>query len=164
MPWLPELLAELQSSCLGVTVRGLGGWGYAVLNLFHLLGIAVLGGSVLLMDLRLLGWRRHIPLDYVTALALPLAIAGFLLAAMTGICLLSANASDYTDNPFLAIKFFSLLLALANAWWAHQIPAWKNRRHIEPTKSDNAALARAGFGSLVCWVLVISAGRLIGYW
>lgn len=164
MSGLIELLTEFQSSPLGVTVRGLGGWGYAVINLFHLLGVAVLGGAVLLMDLRLMGWRRHIPLEYVTTLALPIAISGFFLAAITGIFLLSVNASDYADNPFLAIKFFGLLLALANAWWAHQIPAWKSRRQMEPTGSGNAALARAGFGSLVCWILVISAGRLIGYW
>ncbi|WP_052417098.1 DUF6644 family protein [Cellvibrio mixtus] len=164
MPSLFELLTEFQSSSIGVTVRGLGGWGYALINLFHLLGVAVLGGAVLLMDLRLMGWRRHIPLAYVTSLALPVAISGFILAVMTGILLLSANASDYAGNPFLWIKFFGLLFALANAWWAHQIPAWKNRRQMELTDSDNAALALAGFGSLVCWIVVISAGRLIGYW
>lgn len=158
------LLTDVQASSLGVAVRGLGGWGYAVLNLFHLLGIAILFGSVLLLDLRLLGWRRQIALAFVTSLTLPLAVLGFLLAVVTGICLLSANASDYIGNPFLLIKFFSLLLALVNAWWASQLPAWKNRQHTEPPGNERLVLARAGFVSLVCWSAVVTAGRLIGYW
>lgn len=164
MPALVELLTEFQASPLGVAVRALGGWGYAVINLFHVVGIAVLAGSVLLLDLRLLGWRRHIPLGHVTSLTLPLAIAGFLCAAITGIFLLSANASDYAGNPFLVIKFFCLLLALINAWWASHLPAWKNRQHSEPVGHGKVALARSGFISLVCWGAVMIAGRLIGYW
>ncbi|PUA29581.1 MAG: hypothetical protein B0W54_03080 [Cellvibrio sp. 79] len=164
MPVLLELLTEFQASALGVVVRSSGGWGYAVINLFHLIGVAILAGSVLLLDLRLLGWRRHIPLDNVTTLTLPLAVFGFLLALITGICLLSANASDYANNPFLAIKFLGLLLALANAWWASHLSAWKNRKLSEPVGHGKIALALAGFISLISWGVVVTAGRLIGYW
>ena len=52
------LLSWLEGSALGVTLRALGVWTYAVLNLSHILGVSTLFGSMLLLDLRLLGaWR-----------------------------------------------------------------------------------------------------------
>lgn len=164
MESLREWLLAIEQSDLGNTVRDLGGWGYALINLTHILGIATLFGSILLLDLRLLGWRRQIPLDAIASSTLPLAKFGFALAVTSGICLLAANAGEYAGNPFLLIKFFALLLALFNAYLIRQIPAWKTRRQIEPIGSENKLLARAGFVSLVCWLTVIAAGRLIAYW
>ena len=163
---LTELLNALQVSMLGDAVRSLGGWGYAVINFFHLLGAAILFGAILLLDLRLLGWRRHIPLDFVSSFSVPLAISGFLLAIVMGICLLVTNASDYVGNPFLVIKFSALLLALVNACWASQLPAWKYRKHqqaLELERQDKL-LVIAAFLSLLCWLTVIAAGRFIAYW
>src|SRR6187431_750411 len=110
MESLREWLLAIEQSALGNAVRDLGGWGYALINLTHILGIAILFGSILLLDLRLLGWRRQIPLDAIASATLPLAKFGFALAVASGICLLSANASEYIGNPFLLIKFFALLL------------------------------------------------------
>src|SRR6187402_2214372 len=103
MEFLRELLLAIEQSALGNAVRDLGGWGYALINLTHILGIAILFGSALLLDLRLLGWRRQIPLDAITSSTLPLMKFGFVIAATSGICLLSANASEYAGNPFLLI-------------------------------------------------------------
>lgn len=164
MEFLREWLLAIEQSALGNAVRDLGGWGYALINLTHILGIAILFGSILLLDLRLLGWRRRIPLDAIASSTLPLVKFGFALAIASGICLLSANASDYAGNPFLLIKFFALLLALVNAYLIRQVPAWQTRRQIDPGISESRALARAGFVSLACWLTVIAAGRLIAYW
>ena len=164
MQSLGEWLLAIEQSALGNAVRDLGGWGYALINLTHILGIAVLFGSVLLLDLRLMGWRRQIPLDVISSSTLPLAKLGFVVAIASGICLLSANASDYTGNPFLVIKFLALVLALINAYLIRQNPVWKALHQIEPTGSKNSALVRAGFISLMCWLTVITAGRLIAYW
>lgn len=164
MEFLRDWLLAIERSALGNAVRDLGGWGYALINLTHILGIAILFGSVLLLDLRLLGWRRQIPLDAIASSTLPLMKFGFVIAATSGICLLSANASEYAGNPFLLIKFFALLLALINAYLIRQIPAWQTRRQIEPIGSENKLLARVGFVSLACWLTVIAAGRLIAYW
>ena len=54
-----DALAWLQSSALGMVMRGSGPWTYPVVNLIHILGVAALFGAVLILDLRLLGvWRR----------------------------------------------------------------------------------------------------------
>lgn len=166
MSWLPDLLVAVQASSLGVAVRALGGWGYAVVNLFHLLGVAILFGAILILDLRLLGWRRDIPLNFVSSCSVPLAISGFLVATVMGICLLAANASDYVGNPFLVIKFSALLLALVNACWASRLPAWKYRKHkqaLELERQDKFLMI-AALLSLLCWLTVIAAGRFIAYW
>jgi hypothetical protein len=164
MEVLSEWLLAIEQSALGSVVRDLGGWGYAFINLVHILGIAILFGSVLLLDLRLLGWRRQIPLDAISSSTLPLVKFGFVVSTTSGICLLSANASDYVGNPFLLIKFLALVLALVNAYLIRQSPAWQTRRQIEPIGSENRVLARAGLVSLACWLTVIVAGRFIAYW
>jgi len=164
MELLSSWLLAIEQSALGNAVRDLGGWGYALINLTHILGIAILFGSVLLLDLRLIGWRRQIPLDAITSATLPLVKFGFAIAVVSGVCLLSANASEYAGNPFLLIKFIALLLALINAYVIRLIPAWKTRHKIEPGGRESSVLARAGFVSLACWLTVVAAGRLIAYW
>ena len=50
-----DLLSWAEASALGHLMRESGAWTYAVVNLAHILGIATLFGSVLVLDLRLLG-------------------------------------------------------------------------------------------------------------
>lgn len=162
---LDTLLPEIENSSLGHAVRALGGWGYAWINLAHLLSIATLFGAILILDLRLLGWRAHIRLTDVSALTLPFALAGFAGAVLSGICMLSANASEYQGNPVLLLKFAALLLALANAGVVRRIPAWQARANPESGSVGHSNLLVAcGVVSLVSWLTVIAAGRMIAYW
>ena len=161
---LGELLVAVEQSALGNSVRDLGGWGYAFINLAHILGITILFGAILLLDLRLIGWKRHLPLDAILVTTLPLAKIGFFIAVVSGICLISANATEYIGNPFLLIKFLALVLALINAWYVRRLSVWLARGQAEPGGREKIHLARAGFVSLICWLTVISAGRLIAYW
>mgnify|MGYP001426008961 CR=1 FL=1 len=161
---LPALLAELEASNFGIWIRSLGGWGYAVINLLHVVGVAVLFGSILVLDLRLLGWRRGVPLINISVVTLPLAASGLALAIFTGICLLSVNATEYVGNPFLLIKFIALPLALVNIAWTRRLRVWRLHKNQEPPGGTTPALVAAGALSLLLWLTVISAGRLIAYW
>ena len=96
-----DALAWLQSSALGMFMRGSGPWTYPVVNLIHILGVATLFGAVLILDLRLLGAWRRAPLPAIATAAAPVAMAGFALAAASGACLLATNALEYEDNPIL---------------------------------------------------------------
>ena len=87
---------------------------YAIVNLAHILGVASLFGSVLVLDLRLVGLGRRIPLAALADATVPVAVTGFLIAAATGVGLLVTKATEYVGNPFLAIKFPAILLALIN--------------------------------------------------
>jgi formate-dependent nitrite reductase membrane component NrfD len=154
-------LIWMENSALGEWVRGAGVWAYGVVNLVHILGIAVLFGSVLILDLRLLGWRRSVSLADVTHVTVPLAIAGFCLAAISGICMLATNGSEYADNPFLSIKFGAIALAALNAAVLLRFPVWTNKKHDSATRTTFAIF---GGVSLLCWVVAIGSGRMIGYW
>jgi hypothetical protein len=159
-----DVLAWLESSALGTFMRGSGPWTYPVVNLIHVLGIATLFGAVLILDLRLLGVWRSAPLRAITTAAVPVAMAGFTLAAATGVCLLAANALEYENNPFLLVKFSAIGLGLANAAALRRTAAWMSHatRDLEPPEARRLALM--GGVSLISWLTAIAAGRMIGYW
>ena len=161
---LHSALEGLQGSALGVFVRESGPWTYALVNLGHLLGIALLFGGVVLLDLRLLGVWRLVPLHIVSRLAEPLAVIGFSIAAVTGLALLSANATEYEDNPFIYIKMGAIAAGLANALVVNLLPAWRARRVRDLSLRERRQLAIAGAASLASWATAIAAGRLMGYW
>lgn len=160
-----ELLQWLESSALGESLRNAGVWTYAVINLFHILGIATLIGSVFVLDLRLLGLWSDIPLVTITRPTVPLAAGGFILAIISGIALLSFNATEYLGNPFLfRVKFPALGVALLNVIVVGCLPAWRERHRREPAGSRKIQLAIGGAVSLLAWLGVLGGGRMAGYW
>lgn len=145
-------------------MRETGGWTYAGVNLAHIIGIAMTFGAVLLLDLRLLGLWRHVPLAPVATIAAPMVRAGFLLAAVSGLGLISANATEYVGNPFLLIKFAAIAFGLLNIVVLSRFAAWQQRDIREPTARESSQLSVAGGISLASWLIAVGAGRLIGYW
>jgi hypothetical protein len=157
------MLAWLESSMLGHAMRNSGVWTYGVVNLFHILGISTLFGAVLVLDLRMLGLWRTVPLPSIAGPTVPLATTGFVMATVSGIGLLATKASEYADNPFLLIKFPAIAVALVNVAVISSRPAWKAMGR-EPTPADRRTLAIGGGVSLAAWLTAIGAGRMIGYW
>jgi hypothetical protein len=159
-----DLLAWIEGSTLGRMMRESGPWTYALVNLTHVLGIASLFGAVLVIDLRLLGLSRGLPLRPLADAAIPIARAGFILAIISGAGLLSANATEYSGNPFLLIKFPAIAIALVNALLLERSAAWKAGREGTSTDAQRRQLATMGALSLASWLTAIAAGRMIGYW
>ena len=157
-------MAWLQYSPLGHAMRSHGVWTYGVVNLVHILGVASLFGSVLILDLRLLGLRRQIPLRDISASTVPIAATGFTVAALSGVCLLVTKATEYVGNPFLFIKFPAIGLGILNVIALNCLPAWKEHKTRELSTNEESKLAVIGGVSLFCWLTAISAGRMIGYW
>jgi hypothetical protein len=161
---LNALLVWLEGSALGELMRSSGVWTYGVVNLFHIFGIATLFGSVLALDLRLLGLWPRVPLAAIEAPTLTLAACGFAVAVASGLALISTNGSEYVGNPFLAIKFSAIGLGLANVAATQFLPAWRTRA-VEPhAPRQRRALRVVGATSLACWLGAVAAGRMIGYW
>src|SRR5437867_11798820 len=120
-------MARLQGSFLGHAMRESGVSAYGVVNLVHILGVASLFGSVLVIDLRLLGFWRRTSLPAITPPTVPIAGTGFVVAASSGICLLATTATEYVDNPLLYIKFSATAVGLAHVGALHVTSAWKAR-------------------------------------
>jgi hypothetical protein len=157
-------MAWLQESAIGHAMRDHGVWTYGIVNLVHILGVASLFGSVLILDLRLIGFWRRVPLRAITGPTVPIAATGFIAAALSGTGLLATKATDYIGNPFLYIKFPAIALALLNVAVLQFVPAWREHRKRELASGEEKNLAVMGGVSLLCWLTAISAGRMIGYW
>ena len=161
---MADVLAWMEASTLGVLVRGLGVWSYAILNLFHILGVSTLFGSILVLDVRLMRVTRRVPIDALARISVPLAKGGFGIAAATGVAMLCTNATEYIGNPFLLIKFPAILAGLVNVAVVSRLPAWRALGGREPTPGEERQLAVMGALSLASWLTAVASGRMIGYW
>ena len=123
----------------------------------HVLGIALLVGAIVLLDLRLLGLWRGVPVALLARPAVAVASAGLAIALVSGPLLLIVQAAEYAANPFLYIKFGAILVGLANLIAL---------RFTGDRTDDRFARRRgaAGFVSLVAWLAALTAGRMIAYW
>lgn len=157
-------MAWMETSALGHFMRESGPWTYAIVNLAHILGVATLFGSVLILDLRLLGLWRRIPLSLLAAVTTPVAAAGFVLAVTTGTGLLATKATEYVGNPFLYIKLPAIAIGFANALMLTRSAAWRARGARDLSEGEVRQLAWMGGTSLACWLTAVGAGRMIGYW
>ncbi len=159
-----DLFVWLEGSGLGRVMRQSGPWTYAIVNLSHILGVSSLFGSVLVLDLRLLGVGRRVPLGPLSAAVLPVTVVGLALAATTGVALFATKTTEYFGNPFLLIKFPAIALALVNALVIGRTEAWRARSTRELSTREERQLAVMGGVSLACWLTAVAAGRLIAYW
>lgn len=149
--------AAIEATTLARMLRG-GVLLYPAVNAAHVVGLALLFGAIVPLDLRLLGCWRGLPLAPLARAALPVAIGGLVLAVGSGALLFVARATDYVDQPLFIIKLALLLVAVANALWLHRRPPWR-----QPEGAHPLAWRLAGAASIVLWLAVIVLGRWIGY-
>ena len=157
-PAAPIFLA-LQESALGHVMRGSPAL-YPAVEILHILGFVVLVGSILALDLRLLGLGRAIHIQPTAQLLLPLSRFGFLLAISMGFLLFSADAAHVVRNPAFQIKLLLIAAALVNILIAHAGP-W-GRVALWRAEASGGAKVTALL-SLLLWLSAICAGRLIAY-
>lgn len=155
----PAIFLALQESALGHAMRGSPAL-YPAVEVLHIIGFVVLVGSVLALDLRVLGWGRAIPIQPMAQLLLPLSRFGFLLAIGMGFLLFSADASHVVRNPAFQAKLLLIAAALVNIVIAHAGP-WR-RIALWGTDAPRGARVTA-LVSVLLWLGVVCAGRLIAY-
>jgi len=162
---LRAVLLWIEQTGLGHLMRESGPWTYAIVNVAHILGVSILFGSVLVLDLRLLGaWSRRVRIADLSGAVMSVAMPAFLVAIVTGAALLATKATAYVDNPFLLIKFPAIGLGVLNAGILNMTPAWREVgvRALRP--GERRQLAVMGGISLASWLTAVTAGRMIGYW
>lgn len=138
-------------------------YAYPLVETTHVLSLLLFVGSVIFVDLRLLGWVfRDVAISEVTARLLPWTAAGFAIAAVSGALLFYAIPVRTYQSLFFRIKVVMLLVAGLNALLWHRAtqrsaPRWDR----DPRPPLRARLA--GGVSLVSWATVIVMGRMIAY-
>lgn len=158
---LESLAAALQASGLSETLRA-SVWLYPLVNTGHVVGIALLFGAIVPLDLRLIGVFRTAPLAHLANTLVPVAVAGLLLALASGALLFATRPLDYVVEPLFRTKLVLLAAAVLNALWLRFDPHW---RHLgdAPGAPPRPDWRLHGALSVLLWLGVITAGRLIGY-
>ncbi len=138
-------------------------WWFPFLESIHVVAITFLVGSILMVDLRLLGVTA---LGYaasrITRELVPWTWGAFVLSLPTGFGMFMTRAAHYAGNPAFQIKMIFLLLAGANMA-LFQFRSIKNIESWDDAKATPLAARIAGAASLLLWAGVIFAGRWTGH-
>jgi hypothetical protein len=159
---LAQLLHALNETAFSTRLRE-SDWTFSIIETVHVLSIAVMAGTIALVDLRLLGvlFRRQ-RVSRVTVQVTPITWVGFALMAATGTLLFIAQPERNAANPAFQIKLVLLLAAALNLVIFHRlvfrdVGLWDER----PTPPPAARLS--GAVSLLLWATIIVLGRVIAY-
>ena len=147
------MLAALEATFLAEAIRR-SVWAYPLLETVHIASIGALVGSVLLLELRVFGLGREIGVVPLARLVLRTALAGFACAAASGSLLFVSAATEVAANPAFRAKLVLILIAGLNAVVFHARGGLRGR--------DTLARLQAA-ASLLLWLSVLAAGRLIAY-
>jgi hypothetical protein len=135
-------------------------WAWPWAEAFHFIGMSLLFGSLLIMDLRLMGFfRKYLSIHAVHALT-PWALGGFAINLLTGISFFVKDADRYVTNQSFQFKMVVILLAGINFlvfWFKIRTDARTWTDDQNPTMSAKLV----GATSLLAWTLVIWGGRMI---
>lgn len=146
-----------EASAFGQLVRT-SVWLFPVIESVHLLGLSALGGTVLLLDLRLLGaGLTKQPIAAVEAAVHPWLLASVALMLVTGIPLFMSEAIKCYNNPSFWLKMGVLPIALLYALTV------RRRVAARPARDTSALTRLVATGSLLLWFTVAAAGRWIGF-
>jgi hypothetical protein len=129
-------------------------WAYPMLEVVHVIGIGLLIGNLLLLEVRLWGLGAALPVRSLARLCLPLAVVGFLMAAASGLTMFATQAEELLANRAFTVKMLLLMLAAGNAAWFH------GRGSLD--RPDGTARGLMLLSTLI-WILVVTCGRWIAY-
>ncbi len=156
---MQAFFAALENSALSVVLRT-SEWLYPLVNMLHIVGIALLIGPILILDWRLLRLGTTPPVSVLATVLLPAARGGFALAVLAGLLLFIARPLDYAFNTLFQLKLGCIGLALLNVAYLHRSAAWASA--LTCNRPDRHVQVACGV-SLLCWLVTLGLGRLIGY-
>jgi hypothetical protein len=160
---LADALAALEGSALATTLRG-STWLYPLVNAGHIVGIALLFGAIVPLDLRLIGAWKRMSLDVFLRILVPVAVAGLGVAASAGALLFISKATAYAASALFQTKILMLALGIANALAYHFLRRRQGRTGPGGAGLESIPLQRLmGAMSIATWLSVIVLGRLVGY-
>jgi len=136
-------------------------WFWPVLEITHFIGLSLLLGGLIIIDLRLAGHIKSLGLT-ATHQLLPFVILGFGLNLVTGILFFYGDPMRYAINIGFQIKMVLVLIAGLNAalyyWKIHPVT------HTWNAQADSPPIAKfVAYASLAVWAGVLICGRLIPY-
>jgi hypothetical protein len=157
-----DFISYLENSSLADNIRE-NDLLFPLIESVHVLAICLVVGSILVVDLRLLGLASTgRPVSRITGAILPLTWCAFVVAVASGGLMFISNASKYLSNGYFVAKMVLIGVAGLNMLVFHfvgarDLPKWENdRRPPLPARL-------AGGLSILLWVAVVACGRWIGF-
>ncbi len=154
-------LAAIERLPLAVAMRE-DLWLYPVVEIFHIIGFVLLAGSIAVLDLRLLGLSKTLPVRALAAHVLPWGIGALLLIVPSGLLMFIAHAGDFVSNTAFITKMSLLMVAGLNAALFHAgvfrgAVSWDVNAAVPVKAKIHAVL------SLLLWISILACGRLLAY-
>ncbi len=145
-----------EATALGQLVRD-SLWLFPAIESVHLLGLCLLGGSLLVVDLRMLGFGlRRQPIAQLARDVRPWLVASVLVMFLTGTLLFLSEAVKCYHNPSFWVKMATIPIALLFTFLVRQPFALR----VADTSARSRVVAAT---SLALWWTVAAAGRWIGF-
>jgi hypothetical protein len=157
---LTETLTAIQDLPFASALRS-GRWSYAAVNGMHIVGIALLFGAIVPLDLRLMGCWRSVRIGTLSRVLVPVAAIGLVLAIAAGLLLFSVRAVQYAGTAVFQIKLALILCAVANALLLRRAVEWEIAQ--DTVRVAPPRLRLAGALSITLWLAVIACGRTIAF-
>lgn len=130
-------------------------WGYAAVSGLHVLGIGLLLGAILPLNLRLVGAFPSLALPTLARLLVPAAILGLTLTVTMGLLLFLARTVHYGGLTIFWVKMGLVCLGTLHALALHAAPGL--------LRASPARLRAAGIVSALCWLAALACGRAIAF-
>ena len=154
-----ELLAALENSGFGTWLRESPSiWAYPAVLTLHTLGLGVLVGGSAVLDLRLLGWGKAIPLEPLEKL-FPIMWAGFWVNAISGVALFVGDATTKGTTWVFMTKLVIIVVAVVMLVAMRRTVYGRGAALAVETPASRTLAAM----SLVLWFLAIVTGRYMAY-
>jgi hypothetical protein len=158
---LDSLWSALQRSPVGEFVT-VSSWAFPALESVHVIAISLVVGSIVIVDLRLLGMASHDrAVTKVSRDTLPWTWFMFGVAAMSGGLLFTAHAGEYAINPYFQWKLALIVLAGLNMAAFHAF-TWRGVARWDDGAAPLAGKIAGGL-SLLFWIGVVFLGRAVGF-
>jgi hypothetical protein len=158
---LVEWLTALEQVPLVAELRN-SRWTYAAVNASHIVGIALLFGAIVPLDLRLMGCWKSVPIRMLAPILVPVAAGGLVVAIAAGLLLFATRATEYAALALFWVKLTLIACAIANALLLRIATRWEASQAAVGAVPP-ARLRWAGLLSIGLWLSVIVCGRLLAF-
>ena len=153
-----NILYWLEDSVIGVWVAQ--SWGYPVVLSAHAVGMSIVVGTVLMINIRLLGFSPTLALSFFNNLT-RVAWLGVGLNVLSGLALFSGNPVKFFFHPVFWIKIALIVLGGLSVWWG--LRSCRGAETNNHALESNTKIKVVAAFSIIFWLGAIVAGRLIAY-
>jgi hypothetical protein len=157
-----ELAKWLMTTQLSHDMAGGWKWGWATCETLHFVGLCLLLGSIGVLDLRMLGFAKHIPPGAIHKMV-PWGVAGFVINLVTGAFFFIGAPYQYVKNIAFLFKLIFIMIAGFNILYFYLGGVRKQIENLGPDDNPPLSAKVVSWVSIVAWFGVIYWGRMLPF-